>query len=477
MAVKLSLKYYAIGLFFIAGYSLAAQTKYEKPNILFIAVDDLRPELACYGHPIVKSPNIDKLAETGLMFLNAYCNVPVCGASRASLLTGIRPTNNRFVGYNTYAKKDMPEAVSLPEHFRKNGYHAISNGKVFHHIDDIPESWSEDPWNPAVDASSYLDYQTDTNLDILKNGISRGLPYESADVSDDKYFDGQIAAKTIADLQRFKEGGTPFFLAAGFLKPHLPFNAPEKYWNIYPQDKIHLPENYFRPENAPDAAIHDFGELRSYYGIPADGPVSNDMALKLIHGYYACVSYVDAQIGKVLEALETLGLAENTIVVLWGDHGWQLGEHSLWCKHANFKTSLHSPLIIRAPGFKENQISEALVEFVDVFPSLCDLAGLEKPSQLQGKSFLPLLENADIPWKDAVYSRFSLGESIITSNYLYTEWFEKEGKPFAEMLYDHRIDPHENHNIVNDSAISETIKNLRKRLHKNMNQVKKVTTD
>jgi iduronate 2-sulfatase len=320
-----------------------------------------------------------------------------------------------------------------------------------------------------------LDYQTDTNLNILKNGISRGLPYESADVGDDKYFDGQIAAKTIADLKRLKEVETPFFLAAGFLKPHLPFNAPEKYWNMYPQEKIHLPENYYRPENAPDAAIHNFGELRSYYGIPADGPVSDDTAKKMIHGYYACVSYIDAQIGRVLEALDTLGLAENTIVILWGDHGWQLGEHSLWCKHANFKTSLHSPLIIRVPGFKENQVSEALVEFVDVFPTLCDLAGLEKPSQLQGKSFLPLLENADVPWKDALYSRFSLGESIITTNYLYTEWFDKEGKSFTEMLYDHRIDPKENHNIVNDPAISETIKNLRKKLHENMNQAENVT--
>ncbi|WP_372949459.1 sulfatase [Mariniphaga sp.] len=471
MAIKVSFKYYPIFLFIVAGYSLYAQTRNETPNILFIAVDDLRPELACYGHPIVKSPNIDKLAETGLIFMNAYCNVPVCGASRASLLTGVRPANNRFVEYNTYAKEDMPEAVSLPEHFRKNGYHTISNGKVFHHIDDIPESWSETPWNPAVAASSYLDYQTHENLNILERGISRGLPYESADVDDDKYFDGQIATKTITDLQRLKEAGTPFFLAAGFLKPHLPFNAPEKYWNLYSQENIHLPENYYRPENAPDAAIHNFGELRGYYGVPADGPVSNDMAIKLIHGYYACVSYVDAQVGRVLEELDALGLADNTIVILWGDHGWQLGEHSLWCKHANFKTSLHSPLIIRAPGFKQNQISEALTEFVDVFPSLCDLAGLEKLIQLQGESFLPLLENPDVSWKDAVFSRFPLGESIITANYIYTEWIDKKGKSFAEMLYDHRIDSEENHNIANDPAISETIINVRKRLHENINQV------
>tara|TARA_R110002050_G_scaffold147761_1_gene273831 strand:- start:4143 stop:5570 length:1428 start_codon:yes stop_codon:yes gene_type:complete len=428
--------------------------KEEKPNVLFIVVDDLRPELGCYGQRQIKSPAIDKLAANGLTFVNAYCNVPVCGASRASLLTGIRPTSNRFVGYNTYAQDDAPGAVSLPQHFRNNGYYTVSNGKVFHHIDDIPESWSEAPWNPAAESGSFLDYLTEKNQQIVDSTKGRAYPYEMAAVDDEAYFDGQIAAKTIEDLNRLKKEGKPFFLAAGFLKPHLPFNAPKKYWDLYPPGTISLPDNYYPPQNAPDAAIHNFGELRNYHDVPAEGPVSDEMALELIHGYYACVSYVDAQIGKVLDALEELGLAENTVVILWGDHGWQLGEHSIWCKHANFKTSLNAPLIVRAPGKKGGQQTEALVEFVDIFPSLCDLAGLEKPVQLHGTSFVPLTENPGLPWKQAVYCRYVLGESVKTKDFLYTEWFNKQQKSFASMLYDHRNDPDENVNVAGEASYS-----------------------
>lgn len=436
----------------------------KKPNILFIVVDDLRPELGCYGHSQIKSPNIDELAKRGLTFVNAYCNVPVCGASRASLLTGIRPTRTRFVGFDAWAEQDAPGAVSLPQLFRNNGYQTISNGKVFHHLNDIRESWSEAPWNPAVTSENYLDYLSHENLDLLKAGHKRGLPYEKADVGDDAYFDGQIASKTIEDLKRLKKEGKPFFMAAGFLKPHLPFNAPKKYWDMYPEESIHLPENYFRPENAPDVAIHNFGELRSYYGVPAEGPVSDEMAHQLIHGYYACVSYTDAQIGRLLDALQELGMAENTIVILWGDHGWQLGEHSLWCKHANFKTSLNAPLIISAPGFQENQKTEALVEFVDVFPSLCELAGLVMPEQLQGQSFVSLMKNPETPGKEAIYSRFIESESIKTPRYLYTEWINKEGEVYSTMLYDHQTDPSENVNLSGDDSVKDSIKSLRNML-------------
>lgn len=440
----------------------------EKPNILFIVVDDLRPELGCYGHQQIKSPNIDKLASNGITFVNAYCNVPVCGASRASLLTGIRPSSERFIDFDTWAGKDVPGAVSLPQTFRRNGYHTISNGKVFHQMNDIRESWTEDPWNPAVTKGEYLNYLTESNLNLLKAGNKRGFPFESADVKDTAYFDGQIASKTIKDLKRLKQEGKPFFMAAGFLKPHLPFNAPKKYWDLYPEETIHLPDNYSRPENAPDVAIHNFGELRSYYGIPANGPVSDEMAHQLIRGYYACISYSDAQIGRVLSALEELDLAKNTIVILWGDNGWQLGEHSLWCKHANFKTSLNTPLIISAPGFRGNQETKALVEFVDVFPSLCELAGIEKPAQLQGQSFVPLMKNPETHWKNAVYSRFIEGESVKTSRYLYTEWINKKGEVYDSMLYDHQTDPSENKNIARDPAIQDTIKKLHDQLHLQM---------
>ncbi len=437
----------------------------EKPNILFIAVDDLRPELGCYGQNQIISPNIDKLAGGGVTFLNAYCNVPVCGASRASLLTGIRPTRTRFVGYNTWAEKDAPEALSLPEVFKKNGYHTISNGKVFHHINDIAESWSEVPWSPPEAAGSYLDYQTNANLDILGEGIPRGFPYECGDVNDEDYFDGQIASKTIDDIKRLSEKGTPFFLAAGFLKPHLPFNAPKKYWDLYKSEDISLPNNYFPPSNAPKVAIHNFGELKSYYGVPAEGPVSDSMAINLIHGYYACVSYVDAQIGRVLKALDDYGLTENTIVVLWGDHGWQLGEHSLWCKHANFNTSLNAPLIVRAPGTKGNGKAAALVEFVDIFPSLCELAGFELPVQLQGESFVELLNHPELAGKDAVYSRYINGESIKTKDFLYTEWSDKSGNDLGKMIYNHINDPEENVNIIQEKSIQDTIVQLRNKLY------------
>lgn len=454
----------------------SCQTNQEqtKPNVLFIAVDDLRPELSCYGQTHVKSPNIDKMASKGLTFLNAYCNVPVCGASRSSLLTGIRPTRNRFVSHNTYAQKDAPGAISLPQHFKNNGYTTISNGKVFHHTDDIPESWSKEPWREGgtPDKPHYMiNYSTEANRNIAASTPKHySYPYEMAEVSDEAYPDGRIAAKTIEDLKRLKEEGKPFFLAAGFLKPHLPFNAPKKYWDLYPEETISLPDNYYPPKNAPNAAIHNFGELRHYYGVPGQGPVSDEMALKMIRGYYACVSYIDAQIGKVLGALEELGLKQNTIVVLWGDHGWQLGEHSLWCKHANFKTSLNAPLIISSPGTKGGVKTEALVEFIDIFPTVCDLAGLPKPEQLHGKSFLPLFENPDLPWKEAVYCRYVKGESIKTKDYLYTEWFNDQEESYASMLYNHQQDSDENVNVSNDPIYSEKVSELQKLLREHIMQ-------
>lgn len=464
-----------INFFLLLGFvSCQLEETVEKPNILFIAVDDLRPELGCYGQSHIISPNIDKLASGGLVFQNAYCNVPVCGASRASLLTGIRPSRNRFVDYHTYAKNDVPDAISLPEHFKNNGYYTVSLGKVFHHIDDIPESWSEKPWSPADEVGTYLDYASDENKRIITSGAQRGLPYDAANVSDAAYFDGQLANKAIETLRRLKKQNKPFFLGTGFFKPHLPFNAPQKYWDLYSEESIHLPDNYFMPENAPDAAIHNFGELRSYYGVPEEGPVSEEMARQLIHGYYACVSYTDAQIGKLIQALEDLDLAKNTIIVLWGDHGWQLGEHTLWCKHANFKTSLNAPLIIKAPGFKGNQKTEALVEFVDIFPSLCELSRLEKPSQLQGQSFVPLMIKPELPWKKAVYSRFIQGESVKTQRYLFTEWIDKQGETYATMLYDHQSDPEENKNISGDENIADIISLLRRQLHENINNSKEV---
>ncbi|NIP25453.1 MAG: sulfatase-like hydrolase/transferase [Phycisphaerae bacterium] len=417
----------------------------KKPNVLFIAVDDLRPQLGCYGHKQMLSPNIDRLASDGVLFTRSYCQVPVCGASRASLLTGVRPTRDRFINYSVWAEKDLPGALSLPKHFKNNGYHTISNGKVFHHSNDCRDSWSEDPWRPKGPWQNYL--LEESRKLASKNQRGKGPAFESADVPDNAYFDGMIADKAISDLKRLADMDKPFFLALGFFKPHLPFNAPKKYWDLYKREKIDLADNPFRPKGAPDAALHNWGELRAYIGIPPKGSLSDELARTLIHGYYACVSYTDAQIGRVLSELDRLGLRKNTIVVLWGDHGWNLGEHGLWCKHCNFETSLHSPLIVTAPGIKAGQKTNALTEYLDIYPSLCQLCNLPLPAHLHGKSFVPLMKNPNMPWKEAVFSRYYNGDSIKTDRYRYTEWRRKNDTIYARMLYDHKTDPHENVNI------------------------------
>jgi arylsulfatase A-like enzyme len=431
------------GALFVAAGGLHS----EKPNVLFIAVDDLRPQLGCFGHKQMISPNIDRLASEGVIFSRCYCQVPVCGASRASLMTGVRPTRKRFVGYDTWAQKDLPGALSVAEHFKNNGYHTISNGKIFHHVRDLLGSWSESPWNPKRLDGNWRDYRTDAYRLIAKANKGAGPAFEEGEgVADNAYADGQTADKVISDLRRLKKVGKPFFLTAGFVKPHLPFNAPKKYWDMYDRDEIDMADNPFAPKDAPKAAIHTWGELRSYHGIPKKGRLSDEAARTLVHGYYACVSYIDAMVGKVLGELDRLGLADNTIVVLWGDHGWNLREHGLWCKHANFDTSMRAPLIVRAPGVKGGKESEALTEFVDIYPSLCELSNVPTPQHVEGTSFVPLLKNPDRRWKKAVFSRYFNGESIRTDRYLYTHW-KRGDKQYARMLYDHKVDPGENTNI------------------------------
>ena len=467
--MKINLLYCTLFSIAILFFSCDGKIEPKQPNVLFIAVDDLRPELNSYGVHQIKSPNIDRLASEGLTFNRAYCNVPVCGASRASLLTGIKPTKNRFVNYHTYAQNDAPGALSIPQHFKNNGYHTVSNGKIFHHQDDLAGSWSEEPWRPSGKNGNWRDYVKEENLNIANSmDDGRAWPYEWVDAHDSAYFDGKMTEKTIKDLKRLKLRDEPFFLAVGFLKPHLPFNAPQKYWDMYPEDEIDLPENYYRPEHAPDAAIHNFGELRNYFGVPKEGPVSDEMAKTLIRGYYACVSYTDSLVGKLLNELDELGLRENTIVILWGDHGWQLGEHSLWCKHSNFDIAMRVPLIISAPGFKAGVKTDALAEYIDIFPTLCELSGLSLLPQLHGNSFVTLMKNPDQDFKDIIYARFGNGESIKTDQYLYTEWYNKKGEYYGRMLYDHKVDPDENVNISEFSENKTLVDSLSKILHKEM---------
>lgn len=438
-----------------------------RANVLFIAVDDLRPELACYDKQHIHSPNIDRLANSGVLFQQAYCMVPTCGASRASLMTGIRPARDRFVNFLTWAEKDAPGITTLNTHFKKNGYYTLSLGKVFHHPQDNAQGWSEPAWRPK----NVPRYRRPENIKLYEKrqkqgNRKRGPAWESADVPDNAYADGVLAERAITDLRRLKNKDQPFFLAVGFFKPHLPFIAPQKYWDLYDHDEIQLPDNYHVPNGAPAESIHTSGELRAYAGIPAKGPVSSEAARNLIHGYYACVSYTDALIGKLLDELDRLDLTDNTIVVLWGDHGWNLGEHTLWCKHSCYETSMHIPLIVRAPGVKGGRRTSGLTESIDLYPSLCELAGIALPSHLQGRSFAPLLRNPNMPWKPAAIGRFRNGDTIRTKEFRFTEYTNSKGKLTSRMLYDHAADPAENRNVISQKRLNQTVTNLSEKLHR-----------
>lgn len=441
----------------ILGLALApAPAHAERPNVLFIAVDDLRPQLNCYGKEFMHTPHIDTLAQRGVLFERAYCMVPTCGASRASLMTGLRPGPTRFVNYLTWAERDAAGVTTLNSQFKNHGYTTISLGKVFHHPEDNVQGWSEPPWR-----SRSNDYQNRTaNQQAIAEHRRKyperqrvnGLPFEAGDAADDDYRDGQSAVKAIEYLKRFsKQPKQPFFLAVGFFKPHLPFLAPRKYWDLYDFDKIDIPDNYWAPKNAPPVALHTSGELRNYSTIPPEGPVDRPTARRLIHGYYACVSFTDAQIGRILKSLDQLGLADNTIVVLWGDHGWQLGEHGMWNKHSCFETSMHAPLIIAAPGMQGVRPGTrvgALTEFIDIYPTLCELTGVPAPEHLQGRSVAPLMKDPAAPWKAYAVGRFRSGDTIRSDRYRFSEYTNSAGEAEARMLYDHRSDPAENSNVA-----------------------------
>jgi arylsulfatase A-like enzyme len=437
----------------------------QRKNVLFIVVDDLRPELNCYGEKQIHSPNIDALASDGVLFQRAYCNIPVSGASRASLLTGLRPTRDRFLHYYTWADSTAPNVTCLSQHYKNNGYYTLSRGKVFHHQEDRSESWHENWRAPTI--SSWRDYQSTENIRRDTSGELRGPAYEHIDVPDATYKDGKIANKALDDLEMLKDKDSPFFLALGFLKPHLPFTAPAKYWDMYDRDDINLPQTNFKPIDAPDEAMHNWGELRNYGGIPQQGPLTDSLARTLIHGYYACVSYVDAQVGKVLDKLDELGMAENTTVILFGDHGWNLREHGLWCKHCNFRTSLRSAMIVSDPDIEGGKQTDALVEYVDIYPTLCDLSGLQQPGHLAGKSFVPVMKDPNMEWKDRLVCKWFDGVSLKTDKYLYTEWSKSDTAIYERMLYNHRVDLRENKNIAEMPQNQELIEELSEELHEN----------
>ena len=456
-------------------------------NVLFIAADDLRPELYCYGKWHIRSPNIDRLARRGMVFERAYCQAAVCRASRVSLLTGLRPDSTEIWtngSRHKHFRDHLPHIVTLPQQFKNHGYVALNFGKIFHGAFAVrnrwndPASWSAPEWLPAP---RY--YYTEEGVRVAREVFSKrtgakgakiddwvhhfvlGLSHEAPDVDDDVLQDGQIALHGIRALRRLKD--KPFFLALGFLKPHLPFIAPKKYWDLYPPDTVKVASNRHPPKDAPPFASTSWGHPRTYTDFPDKGDPPDELVRELTRGYAACVSYVDAQIGRVLDELDRLGLRGNTIIVLWGDHGWHLGENHIWGKATNFELSTRAPLIVSDPRMQApGATTEALVEFVDIYPTLCELAGLPLPDHLEGTSFAPLLDDPDRAWKSAAFSQYPnrghMGRSIRTGRYRFTRW-ERIGSPGnvgALELYDHQLDPQENVNIANRPENAELVKRL-----------------
>lgn len=444
----------------IVAVMLAATTAnaQSRPNVLFIAIDDLRPELGAYASPQAKTPHIDQLASSGMVFDRAYCQVAVCGASRASLMTSILPTPKRFVSYKTHADKEAPGVATLPQVFRQAGYTTLTNGKIFHAKGDTQDrSWSEPDWRPKVGGLTALDPKTTEKLSTRK----RGRFYEAPDVPDDAYGDGQLAKKTIEDLHRLKKDGKPFFLACGFIRPHLPFYAPKKYWDLYDHDKIQIADNRYRPKDAPPD-LRGSGEFRNYHlGDFEEGSVEFHKMMR--HGYLASTSYVDKLVGDVLAELDRLELADDTIIVLWGDHGWHLGEHDFWGKHNTTHLSARVPLIVRVPGKKAGRTS-AIVETIDLFPTLCALGGVDVPNTVQGKSLVPVLDQPDQAFREAAYCRYGPGDAVITERYTYTRYLRSNN----EMLYDLKNDPGENRNVAGDPDYATTLNRMRELLKRRM---------
>jgi iduronate 2-sulfatase len=503
--------------------ALTAVADTARPNVLFIAIDDLRPELGCYGKDYIKSPNIDKLASAGMVFDRAYVQQAVCSPSRTVVMTGVRPDTSKVWDLVTHFRVALPNVVTLGQHFKNNGYFVQGMGKIYHGgLDDEP-TWSV-PWqnpkapiyalpediamavnkiqgepdgekgdNAGANPESYSQPKTKAATDTANAGSgkkakkgkgkktkdsstaagvpseggkanSRGPIYECADVPDNTYTDGKVAELAVQTLGELSKKKQPFFLAVGFIKPHLPWVAPKKYWDLYDPNKIDLAPNPFLPIDAPDYAVNpNDGEVRAYKLIPPSGPVPDESARKFKQAYFAGVSYSDAQVGKVLAELDRLNLRTNTIIILWGDHGWKLGEHMAWGKHSNVENDVNAPLILSVPGMKNaGAHTKALVEFVDIYPTLSELAGLALPSHLEGTSFKPLLENPNLPWKSAAISQYPrkagktgvgllMGYTLRTDRYRFTVWADKKdhSKIDAIELYDHQNDPLENTNIAN----------------------------
>lgn len=460
-----------------------------RPNVLLILVDDLKPALGCYGDSAAKTPNIDRLAARGMRFDLAYCNQAVCAPSRFTLMLGSHSTSTGLYGLGSDLRKTIPDAVTLPQHFSKHGgYRTESIGKVFHigHGNQgDPQSFSVPHFKDKV--IEYLDPQstdggqltreealfTNQKLDQIRS-LPRGAAFESPEAHDDDYADGRVATETVKRLQaarqRHQQDNTPFFIAAGFVRPHLPFSAPKKYWDMHDAQKLPMPVFEEHPAGSPRVAHKRGGEIAAYKPVP-EGPnvvFSPELKRQLIHGYYASTSYVDAQIGRVIAELDRLGLAQNTIIVLWGDHGFHLGDHGIWTKHTNYEQANRIPLLIIAPGVtKPGSSTRQLAESVDIFPTLAELAGLPAPAgpqPIDGLSLVPVLKDPQARARDHAYHAFpkeKLGRAIRTERHRLVEW-KTPGAPAdtAELeLYDYQTDALETKNLATEQP--EVVNQLR----------------
>lgn len=508
----------------------------KQPNILFIAIDDLRPELGAYGSDIAVTPNLDRLAGQGLLFNRAYCQEAICSPSRASLMTGARPETINVVENFTYFRDANPDIITLPQHFKNNGYETVHTGKIYHKeaFADLDLSWSREPANDKMTIKrsrtpggfankesqemfkkNQADMIAKYGPDAPRNGLGKGPAYENADVPDTFYEDGynaELAIVTLKDMLE-KNPDKPFFLGMGMKKPHLDWLAPKKYWDMYDASKIKLATQTTAPENGATMGLHPSFELRARFGIPKKGPIDDEMARVLKHAYLASVSYIDAQIGKMIQGLEEAGVRDNTIIIVWGDHGWHLGEMGIWGKATNYEIGTRVPLMIWTPDMpagSRGKTTDALVELVDMYPTLTELAGLELPSHLEGQSFVPLISNPKKEWKEAAFSQFPtpalrewaanplskgmretyfgslieeqeakikeqqgdkwdralfendlMGYAMRTERYRFIVWKDykhKEKPPVFVELYDHKTDPTETKNVA--EANPEIVKEL-----------------
>ena len=474
-----------------------------KPDIVMIAIDDLRPMLGCYGDPRAKTPNIDRLAKRGVLFERAYCQYAKCGVSRLSIMSGLRPDAiNAFAGHRRkYAdafRSRRPDAIPMGQWLKQNGYHTRSLGKIYHDGWDLASNWSE-PAFPGREAEmlEIHDEKNPTGRTIIADRWNCPV-LQGPDALDEHFFAGRMTTAALG-IMRKHDPDKPLFLAVGYRRPHLPFIAPKKYFDLHQPDESWLAKNPEPPKGSPVMAWFNGGgyaggarnhlglhmpnpptreqaphwngyEMRSYRGAPSQGPIEAPIQLKLIQAYAACVSYVDAQIGRLLDELKSSGRLDNTVIVLWADHGWHLGEHSAWSKMTNFEIATRVPFIVAAPGIDPAR-TRNLAELVDLYPTLCDLAGVEKPKHLEGESLLPVLKAPSKRITSTALSQHErqrekyMGRALRTEHHRYVAWFErKTGRIVKRELYDHRIDPLETRNLANDPKLAKTIQKLESRL-------------